>query len=319
MRIAVLGAADIAFRRFLPALKKCPALEYAGVASRSPEKAEKFREAFGGTIYTSYESALADASVGAVYLPLPPALHAVWGERALAAGKHVLMEKPFSASLSETEKLLVMSEERKVAVYENYMFLCHSQLRKARELIDSGALGDIWLYRISFGVPRRQVGDFRLNRELGGGALLDCGGYPIRLASELLGESVRVTQAELRMPQDAEVDLFGSAVLQNDEGLCAQISFGIDNAYQCRLEAWGSKATLIAPRIFTAGVGVEPQFILRASNGEELLELPEDDHFLHSIETFGTLLDDGAAQKKQREFIMRQARLVEDVRNLAGA
>lgn len=319
MRIAILGAADIAFRRFLPALQKCPALEYAGVASRSSEKGAKFVEAFGGKAYPSYEAVLADGTVEAVYIPLPPALHAVWGERALAAGKHVLMEKPFSASSIETKKLLGMAEERGLAVYENYMFLCHSQLKRAKELIDGGALGDIWLYRISFGVPKRQPDDFRLNRALGGGALLDCGGYPIRLASELLGESAGVTQAALRTPQGAEVDLFGNATLQNDAGLCAQISFGIDNAYQCCLEAWGSKATLIAPRIFTAGAGVRPELILRGSTEEERMQLSEDDHFLHSIETFAVLCKDADARRKQREAILRQAQLVENVRSLAEA
>ena len=317
MKIAILGAADIAFRRFLPALRACPALEYAGVASRSPEKGEKFKAAFGGSVYPSYKAALADPEVEAVYLPLPPALHAPWGERALEAGKHVLMEKPFSTSLAETKALLDLAEARGLAVQENYMFLYHSQLKTIRELIESGELGQVWLYRISFGIPRRQSEDFRLSRALGGGALLDCGGYPIRLAWELLGESGRVTQAELRVPRGAEVDFFGSAVLENDERVCAQVSFGIDNAYQCTLEAWGSRATLIASRIFTAGAGVRPELILRRSTEQTRLELPEDDHFLHSMEAFSAMTRDMAARKAQRAAILRQARLVEDVRKYA--
>ena len=78
----------------------------------------------------------------------------------------------------------------------------------------------------------------------------------MRLSLELLGDTARVVQAKLTQPKGYEVDVFGSAVLENEDGLCAQVSFGMDNAYQCQLEVWGSKATLIAPRIFTAGDSV---------------------------------------------------------------
>ena len=317
MKIAILGAANIAFQRFLPALEKFPSLEYAGVASRMPEKAKRFEDAFGGVTYPSYEAVLNDPAIEAVYLPLPPALHAMWGERALAAGKHVLMEKPFTSLLTDTKKLLGMAEERRLAIYENYMFLHHSQLAKIREFVSDGELGELRLYRISFGIPRRDSSDFRYQKALGGGALLDCGGYPLRLARELLGSSARVVQAELQTPAGEEVDIFGNAVVQNDDGMCAQISFGIDNAYQCRLEIWGSKGTLIAPRVFTAGAGVKPRIILQSSMDEKKFVLAEDDHFLHSIEAFFNLIGDPKHQKKQRDAILHQAELVDAVKQLA--
>lgn len=286
MRIGILGTADIAFRRFLPALKKCPEFTYAGVASRTPEKAARFVEAYGGQAYLSYDALLADKSIDAVYVPLPPALHYEWGRKALESGKHLLMEKPFTTGLSETEVLLALAKEKRLAVHENYMFLYHSQLQKVKDLITDGTLGKLRLIRAAFGFPKRGGDDFRYKKELGGGALLDCGGYPVRLALELLGESAKVTQARLIRPEEYEVDLFGNAVLANDDGLCAQISFGMDNAYQCQLEVWGSRATLIAPRIFTAGTDFKPQIVLRTSSGETQVSLEPDDSFLHSIQRF---------------------------------
>ena len=86
MRLGILGTADIAFRRFLPALRKCPEIEYAGVASRTPEKGKPFADSFGGIVYPSYDALLADESIDAVYVPLPPALHFEWGKKALEAG-----------------------------------------------------------------------------------------------------------------------------------------------------------------------------------------------------------------------------------------
>lgn len=219
MRIGILGTSDIAFRRFLPALQKCEDLTYAGVATRTPEKGKPFQEAFGGEIYDGYASLLEDKSIEAVYVPLPPALHFEWGKKALESGKHLFMEKPFTTSLAETEALLALAEEKGLAVHENYMFLYHSQLTEIQKRIADGSLGKLRLIRAAFGFPKRSEGDFRYNKSLGGGALLDCGGYPVRLARELLGDTARVIQARLSQPEGYEVDLYGSAVLENDDGL----------------------------------------------------------------------------------------------------
>lgn len=286
LRLGILGTADIAYRRFLPALQKCGEITYAGVASRTPEKGKKFQETYGGRVYESYSDLLADETIDAVYVPLPPALHYQWGKKVLESGKHLLMEKPFTANLRDTDELLKLAEEKGLTVHENYMFLYHSQLRKIKEMIADGSLGEIRLYRMSFGFPMRGKNDFRYKKDLGGGALLDCGGYPIRLALDLLGDTAIVVQSRLYQPVGFEVDLYGNAVLENQDGQVAQISFGMDNAYQCQLEVWGSKATLIAPRIFTAGDGIKPPMILRSSSDEQQMELEADDQFLHSIEMF---------------------------------
>ena len=253
MKIGIMGASEIAFRRFLPALNKCSHVTYAGVASRTPEKGIPFQESYGGCVYENYDALLADESVDAVYVPLPPALHYKWGKKVLEAGKHLLMEKPFTTNSHDTEQLLELAQKKGLIVHENFMFLYHSQLARIKEMICSGTLGDIRLYRMSFGFPMRGQGDFRYNRELGGGALLDCGCYTVRLALELLGDTTKVVHSKLIQPDGFEVDVYGNAVLENDTGEVAQVAFGMDNAYQCQLEVWGSKATLIAARVFTAG------------------------------------------------------------------
>lgn len=318
MKIGILGAADIAFRRFLPALQKCEYFTYAGVATRTPEKGKPFQETFGGGIYDGYDSLLEDKSIEAVYVPLPPALHFEWGKKVLESGKHLLMEKPFTTSLEETESLLALAKKKGLAVHENYMFLYHSQLTEIRRKIADGSLGELRLIRAAFGFPKRSEGDFRYNKSLGGGALLDCGGYPVRLARELLGDTARVTQARLVQPEGYEVDLYGSAVLENADGLCAQISFGMDNAYQCQLEIWGSKATLLAPRIFTAGPDFEPPLILRGSTGEKQIKLEADDQFLGSIRDFVKSVEEQTQRNDRCEKIASQTEYVQTVRDWKG-
>lgn len=326
IRIGVLCPSEIAFRRFMPALKQLENFEYVGLAAaterefsgadsdkvRSSElaKAETFIFAHGGKIFEGYEALIHSNEVDAIYLPLPPALHYKWGKKVLENGKHLLMEKPFTTSLSETQELLSLAEQKGLAVHENYMFLYHSQLKKVKEFIADGTLGELRLIRAAFGFPMRGKDDFRYQKAMGGGALLDCGGYPVRLALELLGETAQVTQSRLIQPEGYEVDLYGNAVLENENGLCAQISFGMDNAYQCQLEVWGSKATLIAPRIFTAGADIMPKLVLRSSSGEDVLELPKDDQFLHSLEAFYQLV----RETKQNHLIQRQAEMIEEIR-----
>lgn len=314
MKIGILGAADIAFRRFLPALMKHPNLVYAGVASRTFEKAFRFQESYGGRIYETYDDLLADKSIDSVYVPLPPALHFIWGKMVLESGKHLLMEKPFTVALEETKRLIAFAQSRQLSVYENYMFLYHNQLAKIKDLIFRGELGELRLLRTSFGFPKRGGDDFRYKKKLGGGALLDCGGYPVRLAAEFLGESIRVTQSKLCCPEGYEVDLYGSAVLENEDHLCAQISFGMDNAYQCQFEAWGSKATLVAPRIFTAGTDIRPQIILQSSAGKSMMYVDCDDHFAKSIDRFFESTVNSRLRNQIYTEILRQAERIERIR-----
>ena len=174
-------------------------------------------------------------------------------------------------------------------------------------------MGDIRTYKLSFGFPHRGMDDFRYSKAMGGGALLDCGGYPVKLASLLLGDTARVVQSRLNDAPGCEVDLFGTAVLENAEGICAQISFGMDNAYQCQLEVWGSRQTLIAPRIFTAGAGVKPTLILRSSSEERVLELEEDDQFRKSIEAFGECISNPVLREESYRRIQKQADLIDQI------
>ncbi|WP_312635379.1 Gfo/Idh/MocA family oxidoreductase [Oscillibacter sp.] len=307
IRLGILGTSEIAFRRFLPALSKCDELEYVGVASRNIEKTKPFVETFGGKGYSSYEELLADKSIDAIYIPLPPALHYEWGKKALESGKHILMEKPFTTSAKETVELLKLAEKKSLAVHENYMFLYHSQLVTIQKMLADGDIGELRLIRATFGFPKRDANDFRYNKALGGGALLDCGGYPIRLSAELLGDTAKIKASALQYSPEFEVDIGGSATLQNDRGQVAQIAFGMDNSYKCELEVWGSIGCIFTNRIFTAPMGYAPQLVLKKWNEKQTLTLLEDDSFVNSIRLFSSCIQTAFEGEKNRERICRQA------------
>lgn len=337
MRIAVLCPSEIAYRRFMPALQQVPEFEYAGVGMATPkehlvglnssspsqadirdsqnqhERTEMFVEEFGGTAYESYDAVLSDESVDAVYIPLPPALHYPWAKRALEAGKHVLLEKPFTTSVATTSELLELAKSFDLAVHENYMFAFHSQIEWVEEAIAKRLVGDVRMIRVDFGFPFRGHNDFRYSKALGGGALLDCGGYTLKLAAMLLGPTARVVASQLSKGRSLEVDLYGSAMLKNEDGLVAQISFGMDNDYRCNIDLWGSEGTLTSGRILTAPAGFEPTMVIRRNGVEKVVTLPADDSFLKSIEHFADCIRDSDVRGARRAEILHQAELVEAV------
>lgn len=339
IRIGIICPSEIAFRRFLPALKTTTEFSYAGVAvakkeewfqeevseeksaavlGKELEKAEEFKKNYGGQIFDGYEAMLSSDDIDAVYLPLPPALHYQWAKKALNYGKHVFLEKPFAACQREAEDLIETAKEKGLALHENYMFVFHEQLAAIREEIESGSIGEVRLYRVSFGFPRRAAGDFRYNKALGGGAILDCGGYTLKLGNILLGDTAKVVHARKNHTDEFDVDLYGSAVMENEAGDTVQISFGMDNAYKCDLEVWGSKGTLFTGRVLTAPAGFTPNMTIKTQEGELVKELPADDTFLKSIECFGACVKKDEKRMENYKVIERQAELLEQFMELAG-
>ena len=332
-RIGIICPSEIAFRRFLPALKEAGCFEYAGVAIASKEefvgstdevlakeraKAQTFVDSYDGKIFEGYNTLIHSDEVDSIYLPLPPGLHYKWAKEAVAAGKHILVEKPCTTALATTEDLLKDAKEKGLAAHENYMFAFHDQLEAVNEIVKSGEIGDVRLYRISFGFPMRAQNDFRYNKALGGGALLDCGGYTFKYASLLLGPTAKMKYAQSNNIDGFNVDMYGSAALVNDEGVTAQVAFGMDHNYKCEVEVWCSKGTLYTNRILTAPAGFTPEVIIRKGNEEEKRNLSADDAFKKSILHFCKCIDDANTREENYQTLLRQAKLVEDFKQLSG-
>lgn len=314
IRIGILGAADIAYNKFIPALCRVGGAECAGVASNSGKKLERFVEKYNLHVYSSYDEVINDGSVDCVYIPLPPAFHYEWAKKALLAGKHVFLEKPSTTSLEYTKELVELADERGLVIQENYMFQYHDQLARLKELVAEGRIGKLRLVRTSFGFPRRAEGDFRYNKALGGGTMMDNGGYTIKLITELLGESTRYISSKLDYDEETGVDIFGTAGFTNDDGVIAQAAFGMDCQYQCSLELWGTKGRITTGRIYTAPAGYAPTALIETGSESVTVELPGDDHFVKSIKIFLEALNDENIRKNMAAALVRQSAFVEDVR-----
>lgn len=332
VKIGVLCPASIAQNRFMPALMKNTFFQYVGIAhanaqerfsehelpnadvlAKGLDKAQQFCKQFGGKIFHSYQEMMDAKEIDAVYIPLPPALHYEWAMKALTKGKHVFLEKPSTTSMEQTEKLVQLAKEKDLALCENYMFQYHAQLRQIKEMVDKDEIGAVRLIRIAFGFPFRGASDFRYNAQMGGGALLDCGGYTLRLADILLGETARIMDGALIRDDRFGVDLYGSAVLRSQAGVTAQLAFGMDNQYRCELEIWGSKGTLIADRIFTAPPDFTPTATLIQGNKRETISLHSDNQFYQSLHVFGECIIDQRRRQEQWSALVRQSQMVSEL------
>lgn len=319
IRIGVLGCAEIAFRRFLPELVKNQDFSCVAIAEEYDRtKLQVFQDTFGITPRESFADIIQDPEIDAVYIPLPPAFHYMYAKQALEAGKHVFVEKPSTTNYNNTKELAELAQSRNLVLQENYMFQYHSQIAEIWKMLADGKIGDIRLIRTSFGFPLRQANDFRYSKALGGGALLDAGGYVTKLATLLLGETIEVRMAMLNHMEGYDVDMYGAVTFENAAGLTCQASFSMDNFYQCSLEVIGNKGRLYTNRVYTAPPALEPDVLIETADGSEHIKLSADSHFAHSIEQFAKAVEDETVRKKMARDLVLQAKLVQEIRELGS-
>ncbi|GAA3435897.1 Gfo/Idh/MocA family protein [Kutzneria kofuensis] len=315
VRIGIIGCASIAHRRMLPAMAALPGVEIVAIASRHVDKASAAARAYACRAVTGYEALLHLDEVEAVYVPLPNAMHATWIERALDAGKHVLAEKPLTTSVSRTHELVATARSRGLVLMENVMFLHHSQHAAVRSLVADGAIGELRAFHAAFAVPRRPADDIRYSADLGGGALLDTGVYPIRAAMSFLGNDLQVASAVLTRRHGHSVDSAGQALLCASNGVGASVTFGLDHAYRSGYELWGSEGRIVLEHAFTPPADHVPVVRLERPSGLDEILLAPDDQVANTLDAFATAIESG--QLPDHDGVLRQAVLVDDIRTRA--
>lgn len=320
INIGILGCARIAQRFVIPSIKELDEFNIVGIASRSEAKANQFSQEFNIQPFYSYESLLEQENIDAIYIPLPNNLHYEWIKKALDKNLHVLVEKSMACELKEVELLNKIAKEKGLVLIENFQFRFHSQLQYIKHLVDSGSIGELRNIRSSFGFPPFSDSDnIRYKKELGGGALLDAGAYPIKISQLFLGNEIYVDSASLEYPSNYEVDIWGSAMLKQKGGkLTSQIAFGFDHFYQNSLELWGSKGKIFTNRIFTAAPGFEPILEVETANGKEIISLDADQPFKNMLKHFYNQISNKKIDESEYLQNINQARLIDELKKLAN-
>jgi predicted dehydrogenase len=215
----VLGVANIAVKKVLPAMQQGEWCQIAAIASRDLKRAEQAAQELGiNKAFGSYEELLADPEIEAVYNPLPNHLHVPWSIKAAEAGKHVLCEKPISLTTPEAITLLKARDRTGMKIEEAFMVRTHPQWRKVIELIRTGKIGVVRSVMGYFSYFNRDPKNIRNIREYGGGALMDIGCYLIYTSRLIFGEEPTRVVANIERDPAMGTDILTSGILHFPSG-----------------------------------------------------------------------------------------------------
>jgi predicted dehydrogenase len=276
LRWGLLSTAKIN-RQLIPALRASERGELAAVASRDLAKAQAYAQewripqAFG-----SYEALLASNEIDIVYISLPNGLHAEWAVKCLAAGKHVLVEKPFALTVADVDSVIDAAKRTGKVAVEAFMYRHQPQILKIKELVESGALGTISLVRGSFSFFLTNEDDPRLNPAMGGGSLWDVGCYPVSLAQHIYGDKPQEVFA-WQQTDSTGIDLTFTGQLRYAQGGLAQIDSGFRALYRTQVEVVGTTGTLTT-RPFRPDLNYNGEVALTLNRGDrdEIIYVPNN-------------------------------------------
>lgn len=257
----VLSTARIGTAKVIPGLQKSAWCEVRAIASRSEASARAAATKLEIPVaYGSYEALLEDPAIEAVYNPLPNHLHVPLTLAAARAGKHVLCEKPIAITADEAAQLREVAGH--VHVMEAFMVRFHLQWLRAREIVRSGALGELRSIQAAFAYFNDDASNIRNMADLGGGALLDIGCYPI-VAGRFFFEA-EPTRVIALVDRDARFGVDRAVSALADFGAGRHLDFTVSTQrvpYQ-RLQLCGTKMRLELRIPFNAPQGEAVQIVL---------------------------------------------------------
>jgi len=256
-------------RALIPPLNASSRTRLLAVASRSQSSADAYaREWNIPRAHGSYEALLNDPEIDVIYNSLPNNLHAEWTIKALRAGKHVLCEKPFALTLAEVDAMIAASRETGKVLAEAFMYRHHPQTLKVKELVDGGVLGKLQLIKGSFSFTLNRPGNFRFEKEMGGGSIWDIGCYPISFARMIVGaEPLEVFGWQVTGPGGSDESFVGQMQFAN--GVHAQFDSSFKAPLRSFIEIVGTDGMLNIPVPFKPGKK-EKIFLTRGAETETI-------------------------------------------------
>ncbi|MFE9841526.1 Gfo/Idh/MocA family protein [Streptomyces goshikiensis] len=296
LRWGVLGATSYIATHLMPAIAAAPGCALTAVASR-PERAGSAREvgrAFGATAHPDYASLLADPAVDAVYVPLPNTEHVDWTLRALAAGKHVLVEKPLAMDEDGCARVEKAAEAASRTVMEAFMYRFHPQQSRAAEILASGAIGELRLVRASFAFRIESgSGNIRLEPDLGGGATWDVGCYAVDVPLLFFGQAPRRVSARFSSRPGLAVESSAVATMDFGQGRSAVVDYGIDYGPRAAYELQGTRGTLMVRNAWAMDGEDGVITVLTQDGGVREEIVPAANHYRLQVEAFARAVREG--------------------------
>jgi predicted dehydrogenase len=318
LRIGTLGAAKIAPAALIKPARDVPEVSVVAVAARDGVRAAKFARKHGiERVHDTYNALLADPEVDAVYNPLPNGLHGEWTRRSLAAGKHVLCEKPLTANATEAEEVAAAASAAGLVVMEAFHYRYHPLADRMKAIVDSGELGEIRHLESWMCVPNPLFRDIRYRLDLAGGAVMDLGCYCIHQLRFLAGAEPTVTAARARVHSP-----------QVDRWMQADFDWGDGRTGRMTCALWSSTLLKVALRVHGSEGEMRvlnpsrPQtfhrITVRTGAGRRRERVPGDPTYTHQLRAFVRAVRDGETPLTSLSDAVANMRVIDDVYRAAG-
>ena len=303
VRWGILGAAKFAREHMGPAIHMGRRGRLAALATSSPDKAAPFAAlAPGLTVHDSYDALLADPEIDAGYVPLPNHLHVEWAEKALRAGKHVLVEKPLAMKAGAFDSVIALRDETGLLAAEAYMVVHHPRWQKVRELVQAGEIGELVLWDTVFSYDNRaDTGNIRNRADTGGGAIPDIGVYTYGTARFVTGEEPEeILSTEMRWEEG--VDVWSHVTARFPSFHFSGIN-SMRMAPRQYVAIQGDKGVITVKAPFNAGVFDQAELTLERAGMEAVTwRWPGVNHYVCQVENFNASVLDGAEYPCPLEF-----------------
>jgi D-xylose 1-dehydrogenase (NADP+, D-xylono-1,5-lactone-forming) len=302
----IVSTADIN-RKVIPGAHASPKVELVAVASRDQARADEYAKTWEiERAYGSYEALLADPEIEAVYISLPNTMHCDWSVKALEAGKHVLCEKPLSRHTDEVEAAFDAAARTSLSLSEAFMYRHNPQTRRAKELVDGGAIGELRLVRSAFSYSLYDKGNIRLRTDVEGGALMDVGCYTVSGSRLFAGEPEKVHGEAWFGPSGTDWVFGGTLRFPGD--VLALFDCGTAMPERDELEAIGSEGSLFLDDPWHCNV---PVIELRRDGRVERIELEPVDSYRLELENVSDAIRGEGELLLGRDDAVGQARVLE--------
>ena len=302
----ILSTANIN-RKVIPGAHASAKIELVGIASRDQAHADEFAKTWDiPRAYGSYEALLADPEVEAVYISLPNTMHCDWSIKALEAGKHVLCEKPLSRHVSKVEEAFDAADRAGRLLSEAFMYRHNPQTKRAKQLVDQGAIGELRLIRSAFSYALYDRNNIRLSTDLEGGALMDVGCYAVSGSRLFGGEPEKVYAESWFGPSGT--DWVSGGTLRFSSGVIALFDCGTAMTERDELEAIGTEGSLFLDDPWHC---LRPGIELRREGKTEMIQFQPVDSYQLELENLSDAIRGEGEQLLGRDDAIAQARVLE--------
>jgi predicted dehydrogenase len=313
----IIGPGRIA-SSYCKALQRSERVRIHGIASRDAARATAFAEEFGaGNIYSSYESLVKDSSIDVIYIATPHAFHAEQVLLCLRNKKPVVCEKPLTLDHATATRLVNESRANNTFLLEGMWSRFNPAVRRAKELIDSGAIGEVKHITADFGFQKAYDPNTRLyDLRLGGGSILDVGVYPLFLALFILGRPDKVTATAHLAPTGADESC--GFTLSYNYGATAQLFSSMVVETKKDAVICGTNGSIVIHSPWYKSMALT---ISRPNTADEKIALPYPGNgFEFQIEETTRCLDNGQIESKlmTHEFSLLKAQVSDEILRQAG-